>query len=310
MKTGALIAATGASDRGGERQPLLQIGALSVVQRLCMTFHLAGVSPIVVVASKEDQQALGKHLAHMPAVLLTGTGESAEMLAAVKAGLGYLSHTACERILVTPVNVPLFSIGTVKALLATDARLAVPVCEGRRGHPLMIASELIPQILQYQGDNGLRGAIGHSGATLAPVEVNDPGVYLQSAQFDECESIAANHDLSQWRPVMKLRIARESGFFGPGSWQLLSLIQSTGSVRTASEYMGISYSKAWKLLNNLEEQAGYRVIDRQQGGRGGGTSSLTEQGLQLMEWYEQLEMRCNQAVGEIFRNSPPPGYSG
>lgn len=305
-KTGALIIATGTTHHSAKIEPMRQIGSISVVQRLCMTFHLAGIFPIAVVVSAEDQHAMEQHLARMPVVFIRGTDAVEEMFDGVKAGLSYFATSTTERILVTPAHVPLFSVETVKQLLAAQGSLVIPVCKEHKGHPLLVDAKLIPALVQYDGDYGLGGAIRHCMCEPVLVEVDDSGVYVRSDQFDACEKIVVTHNLSQWRPVMKLRIAKESNFFGPGSWQLLSLIETTGSVRIASAYMGISYSKAWKILNHLEQQAGYPVLIRKKGGKGGGTSYLTAQGQALMAWYEQLEKRCNQAVWAIFQQNPPP----
>lgn len=109
----------------------------------------------------------------------------------------------------------------------------------------------------------------------------------------------------QWRPVIKLRIERESTFLGPGSRQLLSLIEETGSVRLASQKMNMSYSKAWKILNNMEEQLGYQVVERRQGGRGGGETTLTVQGKILHDWFKSYESECNQAINIVFEKRLP-----
>lgn len=109
-----------------------------------------------------------------------------------------------------------------------------------------------------------------------------------------------NSNQIQWRPVMKLCIANESKFLGPGSRQLLSLIEATGSVRLACEEMNLSYSKAWKILNNMEKQAGFPILVRKHGGKTGGETYLTEQGKALMEQFERYEQECNQAVSQIF----------
>jgi len=103
-----------------------------------------------------------------------------------------------------------------------------------------------------------------------------------------------------WKPVIKLRIERESTFLGPGSRQLLSFIEETGSVRLASQRMNMSYSKAWKILNNMESQLGYQVLERRQGGRGGGETTLTAEGQVLHQWFKNYEEECNQAVKAIF----------
>lgn len=60
-------------------------------------------------------------------------------------------------------------------------------------------------------------------------------------------------------PALKLRLARERIFFGPGPAELLMQIKRTDSVRMACEQMGISYSKGWKMINTMEEELGYKV---------------------------------------------------
>lgn len=299
MNTGALIISVGSKANQSSLDPLQMVGSISVVQRLVMTFHLAEVKTIVIVASAQDRQKIEKYTKQTEVVIIDSPGEETEMLDNVKLGLSYLQEH-CTQVLITPVDIPLFSVDTVKTLIQSNCDLASPVCEEKTGHPLLIGSNLIPAILQYDGDNGLRGAIRNCGFERRYIEVPDPGVYVKSDQFEECENMIPTHNQKQWRPIMKLQIAKETSFLGPGSWQLLSLIESTGSVRIASQKMGISYSKAWKILNNLEEQMGYFILVRKPGGKSGGETHLTEQGKEMLEWFEGLERECNKAIHDIF----------
>ncbi|WP_195269364.1 LysR family transcriptional regulator [Eubacterium sp. 1001713B170207_170306_E7] len=105
---------------------------------------------------------------------------------------------------------------------------------------------------------------------------------------------------AELHPALKLRLARERIFFGPGPAELLTQIRQTDSVRMACEQMGISYSKGWKMINTIEEELGYQVTKRQQGGRNGGSASLTPEGETLLAKYQELERRSQEAVGRIF----------
>ena len=67
---------------------------------------------------------------------------------------------------------------------------------------------------------------------------------VQSANWEAQEFDAALH------PALKLRLARERIFFGPGPAELLMQIRRTDSVRMACEQMGISYSKGWKMIKH------------------------------------------------------------
>ena len=99
----------------------------------------------------------------------------------------------------------------------------------------------------------------------------------QSVDREAQELDAALH------PALKLRLARKRIFFGPGPAELLMQIKRTDSVRMACEQMGISYSKGWKMINTMEEELGYKVTKRQQGGRNGGSACLTPEGEALLQ---------------------------
>ena len=62
--------------------------------------------------------------------------------------------------------------------------------------------------------------------------------------------------------VLKLRIALDNGsiLFGPGSEELFTLISETGSVSQAARKMGLSLSKAWKIVKDTEEVYGSPLV--------------------------------------------------
>lgn len=115
------------------------------------------------------------------------------------------------------------------------------------------------------------------------------------AKDDKTEEIQ-----KKWNPVLKLKIGGEHAFIGPGCWELLSLIEKNGSVRLACEEMQLSYSKAWKILNRLEAQAGHKVLIRRHGGKNGGETRLTQEGRELLARYEAFVKESNEAVRGIF----------
>ncbi len=88
-------------------------------------------------------------------------------------------------------------------------------------------------------------------------------------------------------PKIQVSIAGEEMFFGPGPYRLLKIISETGSVRDACNEMGLSYSKAWKILNRMENEMGCKVIIRSRGGAEGGHSTVTEFGKRYLKSYEE-----------------------
>lgn len=105
---------------------------------------------------------------------------------------------------------------------------------------------------------------------------------------------------SRFRVWTKIMFGKDKPIFGPGPLVLLKHISETGSVRTACQEMTLSYSKAWQILNQLEEDTGFAVIVRHHGGAGGGSSELTDKGRYLVERYEVLCQETKQAVDRLF----------
>lgn len=84
---------------------------------------------------------------------------------------------------------------------------------------------------------------------------------------------------------------------GPGKIDLLRLVAETRSIAAAARRLGIPYKRAWLLLDSLNQGFGHPVIDTASGGKGGGGTSLTPLGEQLLHRYLALERSINAAAG-------------
>lgn len=100
---------------------------------------------------------------------------------------------------------------------------------------------------------------------------------------------------------LKIRIGEDGNyFFGPGVAALLKNIDFCRSVRQAAAQMELSYSKAWHMIKNSEDGFGRRLVERNVGGIGGGSASLTEDGRAVMERYYALEEKLEEAGNSLF----------
>ncbi|HHX13929.1 MAG TPA: LysR family transcriptional regulator [Clostridiales bacterium] len=72
--------------------------------------------------------------------------------------------------------------------------------------------------------------------------------------------------------------------FGPGTAELLSRIEETGSLNQAAKAMKMAYSKAWKSIQNTEKNLGFQLIERQ----GPNGSVLTDDGRAMLTHYRHL----------------------
>ena len=78
--------------------------------------------------------------------------------------------------------------------------------------------------------------------------------------------------------TVKLTIINDEKFFGPGTLELLKNVVKTGSLLTAAEEMGLSYSKARKMIKTFRLETGEKAIISQAGGAGGGSGILSPPG--------------------------------
>jgi len=72
------------------------------------------------------------------------------------------------------------------------------------------------------------------------------------------------------------------GIIEEDKYKLLKLIDAKGSLKAASDELGISYRKAWGDMKKAESLLGYELIIRQRGGKSGGQSLLTEKAKKLI----------------------------
>ena len=301
MQTAALIVAAGMSSRMGSFKPMLSIGSISVAQRIIATLHQSGVRRIVMVTGY-NATALERHLAGNGIVFLRNPDyETTQMFDSAKIGLSYLQDK-CDRILFTPVDVPLFTARTVKALLDSGADLACPECEGQQGHPILIASSLLPEILSDCGEGGLRGAIDRCGVDLHRIPVEDLGTIQDADTPEDFSALVEYHNSQLVRPVVNVSLSREKPFFDSKTAMLLTLVEETKSVRAAGQRMQLSYSSCWNMIRTLEDQLNFPLIHRSQGGAGGSTSDLTDQGRLLLQRYMAYEQALRERARELYED--------
>ena len=299
MQIGAVIVAAGMSSRMGDFKPMLNIGSISIAQRLVATFHRAGVTKIAVVTGYNALQ-LERHLAHLGLVFLRNENyASTQMFDSAKIGLGYMKDK-CDKLLFTPVDIPLFKALTVTALIESGAALACPVCEGKTGHPLLIDASLVDLLLEDSGEGGLHGAISRCGMQMTRLPVDDPGVLHDADTPDDYQALLRYHNEQLIRPELWVSLARERPFFDDKTAMLLALVDESGSVRGACQRMQISYSTGWNIIRALESQLHFPLLERSQGGVGGGESRLTEKGKRLVDCYEQYAARLRREAAALF----------
>lgn len=85
---------------------------------------------------------------------------------------------------------------------------------------------------------------------------------------------------------------------GKGRAQLLRKIRGTGSLSEAAKSMDMSYSHAWSEVKAISEALGKPVIETSRGGRAGGSSRLTAEGLELLKRFEEEKEKLDRHLAK------------
>jgi molybdate transport system regulatory protein len=99
-------------------------------------------------------------------------------------------------------------------------------------------------------------------------------------------------------PVVRFRVRVTAGdviAIGPGKVDLLEAIGRTGSITVAAKSLGMSYRRAWILLDTLNRSLRKPAVDSARGGKQGGGSALTETGRRLVALYRRIESTADAA---------------
>jgi molybdate transport system regulatory protein len=90
-------------------------------------------------------------------------------------------------------------------------------------------------------------------------------------------------------PRLRLRLLfGEQAMLGPGKADLLQAIAATGSIAAAGRQMGMSYKRAWSLVEQMNAAFKDPLVARARGGATGGGAQLTASGQQVVALYRQL----------------------
>ena len=88
---------------------------------------------------------------------------------------------------------------------------------------------------------------------------------------------------------------------GPGKAELIDRIGQTGSISAAARAMGMSYRRAWQLVEGLNDTFSKPVVTTAIGGRQGGGASVTPFGEYLVRQFRAMEEKASKAIAADLR---------
>jgi molybdenum cofactor cytidylyltransferase len=199
-RVGAVILAAGQSSRfraGGGSDPTKLVAKLDgkpIVRRVVEAALAAKARPVVVVTgyARESVEAA---IADCDAGLAFNPNFASGLASSLSVGLSAMPRDVVGAIVLLgdmpQVGAPLIDALIDAFLARKDALAAVPVCEGRRGNPVLLSQKLFERAMRLTGDEGARRLIGAlSASVLVEVEAPDIGVAFDIDTPDDLAAAA------------------------------------------------------------------------------------------------------------------------
>ena len=111
---------------------------------------------------------------------------------------------------------------------------------------------------------------------------------------------SAKTPTNSFRPRLRI-LHGEQIALGPGKADLLGAIESAGTLAEAAKVLGMSYMRAWKLLQTMNACFKEPLVATARGGSEHGHASLTETGKAVLALYRRMEEEAREAVEEAWR---------
>ena len=97
------------------------------------------------------------------------------------------------------------------------------------------------------------------------------------------------------RPQIRIML-RKAIAMGPGKAELLRAIEETGSISAAARTLGMSYRRAWLLVDTMNQCFKSPVVETLTGGQKGGGARVSELGHEVLRRYLEMEAKAAASV--------------
>jgi molybdenum cofactor cytidylyltransferase len=179
MRIATIVLAAGESRRMGFPKALLPIQGATFVEYIVGRLLLTRVEDIYVVLGAHRERIVAA-VDVTPAQVVINPDWELGQLSSLQAGLRALPDGKYDAALMALVDHPLIEPGVVDAVVAafeeTHRLVVVPVHDGRRGHPVLFAARLFPELLAAPLNEGARAVVWAHAAEVLEVPVPAPGV--------------------------------------------------------------------------------------------------------------------------------------
>jgi len=190
----AVILAAGASTRMGRPKALLPIGreGETFITRLVRTFCDAGADDLVVVVGAHAD-GVSEAVARMPVFVRVVENRAYErgQLSSLVAALDVVDRPGVQAVMAMPVDMPLVTQATVRALLDAYRKrphlVVRPALGDRHGHPVIFDRALFAELRRTDFSIGARAVIAAHPRDVLDVPLTDPGAFQDIDTPEEYE---------------------------------------------------------------------------------------------------------------------------
>ena len=109
-----------------------------------------------------------------------------------------------------------------------------------------------------------------------------------------------NFDKIEFNFKIWLSSKEGKGIMGDGKWKILKAIEKYGSLKAATEALGITYRRTWGDLKKIENDLGIKLLEKSRGGRDGGTTVLTPEGQNLVNAFDIFHNKVDDFIEKAF----------
>ncbi len=178
-----LILAAGISSRMGDFKPLMPLLGKTIIENTVGSVLDGGARAAVVVTgyrSTEVETVLRRRYENQVIFIRNPDFAETDMLHSIQIGCTFLPP--CDAFFLLPGDMPAVRRTTFQKLLdarhADSPKLIFPTLRGYRKHPPLVDASLIPDIIAFRGNGGLRQLWGQYENLITTVPVDDEGVWV------------------------------------------------------------------------------------------------------------------------------------
>jgi molybdenum cofactor cytidylyltransferase len=177
----AVILSGGESSRMGEPKALLRVGEQTFIERIIAALVQAKMREIIVVLGRHADE-IGPAIEKLPVRVVVNADYQRGQLSSLQAAIRSLQGNDCDGILVHLVDHPFVNPNLVEEMVQrfydSKSLIVVPICKGRRGHPVIFSSRLFPELLAAPLEIGAKQVVHAHRAETLEIETSEPGVVI------------------------------------------------------------------------------------------------------------------------------------